>query len=286
MANTTRWGHPYPVSTDPPAGHTEIQALALSVDGVAMDDQGTLANRPVSTSGNPGKKGRYYFVAGDGTPANNGILWRDNGTGWDAITPGDDSIVTAKLADGAVTGPKLAAGVGGGDYGTAFPTTGLFNGYGFTIFLADVNGGYVACECVYRVDLDATYPWHVRGCPPVNVAAAANFASTGSYTAIVAWTAPRSGRYAVSSNGRGFITGWGATVALRNNGSIVRDNGTFGVDVGGTTGAGGILIDHREITVISGQNVDVAGETNGSGGGGGSTAQWYASLSVTPIRLV
>src|SRR4051794_33091856 len=43
---------------------------------MAIDGQGTLAARPVSTVGSPGKRGRYYFA----TDTNQ--VFRDFGTGW------------------------------------------------------------------------------------------------------------------------------------------------------------------------------------------------------------
>jgi hypothetical protein len=88
MANTPRWALPYPAGTDPPNGPLELHDLAFALDDVAKDDQGTLAARPVSTGGSPGKKGRYYMVKGDATASNNNILWRDNGTGWDQVGGG------------------------------------------------------------------------------------------------------------------------------------------------------------------------------------------------------
>jgi len=85
MATTTRWGIRYPTLADAADVPLWMERMAMDLDDVAKDDQGTLALRPESSVSTPGKKGRYYFVKGDGTAANNGILWRDNGTGWDAI---------------------------------------------------------------------------------------------------------------------------------------------------------------------------------------------------------
>lgn len=114
MATTTRWALPYPqldglIAADVPQW---MHDLAFALDGVAMDDQGTLANRPVSTSGSPGKKGRYYYVTGDATAINNGILWRDHGTGWDCV---GGKIQPRDATDVPVTLIRAAIDSGGGD---------------------------------------------------------------------------------------------------------------------------------------------------------------------------
>lgn len=114
MPTTPRWSLEYPddvTNSDPPAGPAQIKALALGLDGVAMDDQGILANRPVSTSGSPGKKGRYYFVTGDSTASNNGILWRDHGTGWDTVRTGSEtySLIGASSPATPVNGDRWIA---------------------------------------------------------------------------------------------------------------------------------------------------------------------------------
>jgi microcystin-dependent protein len=46
----------------------------------AIYGQGTLGLRPAA-----GKVGRFYYVTGDGTSANNGVLWYDNGTAWSVV---------------------------------------------------------------------------------------------------------------------------------------------------------------------------------------------------------
>lgn len=71
----------------PPDGpNVFLNQLAGPVEAKgAIDDQGTYALRPVSTPGTPGIRGRYYMVKGDPDLTKNGILWRDHGTGWDAV---------------------------------------------------------------------------------------------------------------------------------------------------------------------------------------------------------
>jgi hypothetical protein len=60
-----------------------LNQLAAPINTLgAMYSQGTFALRPVSTSGTPGKQGRFYMVVGDTDKSKNGILWYDYGTGW------------------------------------------------------------------------------------------------------------------------------------------------------------------------------------------------------------
>lgn len=80
MATTTRWGLPYPLLTDTADVPRDIAALANALDNIAMDDQGAFSSKPASSSATPGKKGRYYWAT------DQGILYRDNGAGWDPIS--------------------------------------------------------------------------------------------------------------------------------------------------------------------------------------------------------
>lgn len=113
MSTTPRWSLPYPAGTDIPDGPSQIEALALALDGVAMDDQGLLSGRPVSTSGSPGKKGRYYYATDEG------ILYRDTGTSWTTV---------GFIADGSVTPAKLGPQVTNAQTGTTY-----------TLVLGDLN---------------------------------------------------------------------------------------------------------------------------------------------------
>lgn len=76
MPSTSRWAIPYPLVSDPPNFPDQLGDLALSVDNMAKDDQGPFHIRPISTPGEPGKFGRYYFATDEG------VLYRDFGTGW------------------------------------------------------------------------------------------------------------------------------------------------------------------------------------------------------------
>lgn len=80
MAATSRRGNRYPIGADAADVPLWMQRLAEDLDDAPHDDQGTLAARPVSTPGSPGKAGRYYTVL------STGIVYRDYGTGWQIIS--------------------------------------------------------------------------------------------------------------------------------------------------------------------------------------------------------
>lgn len=136
------------------------------------------------------------------------------------------SIGTPELVDGAVTSAKMAAGASRSqDYGTALPSSGLYNGYRFVLF-----SGSAAWALVYRADVDATYPWIVTGGTTLysvtDPAGNALPASLGTFTPAPAVTIPRQGVYEVSwgawvsgSGGRGatfVVSGPGLTAAEAN----------------------------------------------------------------------
>lgn len=110
MPDTTpRLGIVTPTGAEAPNTNAAYKAIADQVDAlVAMYGQGTLAARPVSTPGSPGKQGRYYVVT---SGAELGEEYYDYGTGWILInpdqTPGPLSITTAMLQDLAVTTAKI-----------------------------------------------------------------------------------------------------------------------------------------------------------------------------------
>ena len=77
---TSRLTLPYPEAADTADVPRDVQALAEQLDStIATDDQGAIASRPTSTAGSPGIRGRYYFATDEG------ILYRDRGTQWDAV---------------------------------------------------------------------------------------------------------------------------------------------------------------------------------------------------------
>jgi hypothetical protein len=172
----------------------------------------------------------------------------------------DLAVITAKINDGAVTAVKISntlkpsAGAGGGvealralgtaagtaapgthapqhlpsgadplvvAYGTALPTSALFNGYEFRLFINDPVAGQIMLDCVYRADLDGTYPWHVSSIPTtiygqnsVHTTAAENVIAT-----VVTFTAPRTGVYGYLYSSSATSNGSAAVHRININGS-------------------------------------------------------------------
>lgn len=84
-----------------------LKTLADQLDGlIATDAQGVLASRPPSSPGQPGKTGRWYKTTDSG-----GLLYRDNGQGYDQIVLGDDARLTDQRTppDGSITNAKVNA---------------------------------------------------------------------------------------------------------------------------------------------------------------------------------
>lgn len=96
---------------------------------VAMDMQGTLANRPAAAAAN---RGLYYFVTGDATAANNDRIWRSTGAAWVEVLTGPiasaayigkgaaksavvitgETTTSTTYADLATVGPSVTAEIG------------------------------------------------------------------------------------------------------------------------------------------------------------------------------
>lgn len=94
MAATPRWGNRYPVGTDAPADvPLWMSRLAVDLDDHAKDNQSTLALRPTSSVGTPGKYGRYHYITGDANTKENKRLYRDFGTGWDELAIRERDVV-------------------------------------------------------------------------------------------------------------------------------------------------------------------------------------------------
>lgn len=112
MPDTTpRLGIVTPTGTESPNTNAAYKAIADAVDALAaIYGQGTLAARPTSSPGTPGKAGRFYMVT---SGAETGQLFYDYGTGWIHInpnqTPGADSITAVEIAPLTITGAELAA---------------------------------------------------------------------------------------------------------------------------------------------------------------------------------
>jgi hypothetical protein len=83
VGNTSIHALPWPPGTDPiTQGDDAIKALADAVDPkLTPYSQGTLASRPISTAGSPGKAGRLYYATDVKT------LFVDTGTSWVASAP-------------------------------------------------------------------------------------------------------------------------------------------------------------------------------------------------------
>jgi microcystin-dependent protein len=93
IVTTPRWALRTPDSAQVADVPADLLRLASDLDNVAMDDQGMLANRPNSTAGTPGKRGRWYFAT------DTLQLFRDNGTGWDELIIGAPATPVGALVD-------------------------------------------------------------------------------------------------------------------------------------------------------------------------------------------
>ena len=100
MGVTTRGAIPYPDAADPDMPRLDIQALAEHLaDIIAIDDQGPVAGRPVSTPESPGVVGRYYYAT------DQKLLFRDFGTGWLVLEPRTG--VVYEVQPGLLDGQKM-----------------------------------------------------------------------------------------------------------------------------------------------------------------------------------
>lgn len=152
---TTRFGLPKPDSdnSESPAGPAEIGALADAIDSnMAGYSSGILSSRPVSTSGSPGIDGRLYYVKGDSTPGNNGVLWLDFGTGWVTVnSPGAivDTYANRPAANGVPAGTKFFATDQVSEYvsnGTAWIRTTTPAGVIAICLLGTADPGYILLQ--------------------------------------------------------------------------------------------------------------------------------------------
>lgn len=103
MSVTSRLGLSYPAGTDPADVPAWMNALAVELDGmIAPTTHGPFGSRPTSSVATPGIADRMYYatdVAPDGS-GRLGVLYRDNGTGWDAV---------GYVPDGGITSAKAGA---------------------------------------------------------------------------------------------------------------------------------------------------------------------------------
>jgi hypothetical protein len=200
--------------------------------------------------------------AGNGTEALRAI-----GSGAGQVVAGND----ARLADTRApsTGHDPSA------YGTAFPTTGLYNGYVFKLFVAAQGpGGYVCLSFVYRADLDGTYPWHFAGGGMIANSGSLSGTWNGYADLSGAFTLPRSGWWEGMAHGTGSGASQGAASAILLVGSASFDGHTplgnstgFGIAAAFTVQAAGAAVK------VQGNNTNVV------------SYSYSAYFGVRPIRV-
>jgi hypothetical protein len=111
MPVSSRFLIDYPLGTEAPDIDGDILKVVQGIEALAAQfGQGTLAARPVSTPGSPGKQGRIYVVT---SGAELGQIHYDYGTGWlwlnNIPSIGADSITATELAANSVGNSELAA---------------------------------------------------------------------------------------------------------------------------------------------------------------------------------
>lgn len=101
---TTRAELPYPELPEAADVPLDMKELADRADLVlAMFDQGTLAARPISTAGQPGIKGRFWYAT------DNQLVYYDHGTGWIQVGElvGEDDITNFHIAPNTVRSTEI-----------------------------------------------------------------------------------------------------------------------------------------------------------------------------------
>lgn len=161
-----------------------------------------------------------------------------------AASPGVGSITSAMILDGTIVPGDVAAGAfAGQSYGGAFPTTGLYNGYRFTLFFNSIQGDFI-----YRVDLDASYPWHAVACPPIVLRRTSSGTSSVTFARAGVYRGSWSGAASVSSLGDASVgssfAGSGIGTSNQAFGGSADEftttaGGTASISLGGTNFSGG-----------------------------------------------
>lgn len=194
----------------------------------------------------------------------------------------------ARLSDtrvptaGSVTAASGAAGAfAGQSYGTVFPSSGLYNGYRFTLFLTNPAGGSCMYDAIYRADLDATYPWHVTG-PPVTSAPWSITSVSGAYAVMTGtgYTTPRAGAWQVRFGG---LSGGGVSGSQTINATVnIPSLGTLQAQgpVGGFSAS--VETEGTVFAVASGTVVSLYGLNTQPAN---STSLVNGYLCMTPIKL-
>jgi len=101
---------PFLLTTDSPEIHAAAEALCAALDNDVEIKTGKLSERPAASL-----FGRLFYVQGDVTAANNGIIWLDLGATWTAVNSPGEWIATAlgaKITDsgGQTTRVRLEGG--------------------------------------------------------------------------------------------------------------------------------------------------------------------------------
>lgn len=182
------------------------------------------------------------------------------------------STARLEINDGTAATPVWnTVGGNAAQYGTALPTTSLANGQIFTLFVSYASG-YVAWNCMYRVDLDATYPWHVMGGPPMILSGSA--------------TLPRGGQWMLSAKGwantsGGTTTGANLPINLILGGSTIDTTQTSNVPANS-----GALFNYGGSSSFYGTN-NVVGLGTGTAGTTVSTNMGSnVVFTLMPIKII
>lgn len=216
-----------------------------------------------------------------GGAANGTEAFRAIGSGAGQVVAGND----ARLA-------TIGVGHDPSAYGTVFPTAGLFNGYEFKLFLTNPMGGSNMYNCIYRADLDATYPWHATGAPIMSQIDADETTTSATYAALgtagPSITPARAGVYIVEigawahSSGSDSFVGY-MSYDIGGTGAADADALYSGVSNGGTTASPSGT--RKRVKTLSVAATALVSKYRTSAGGFNfyHANRWMA---VTPIRMI
>ena len=236
--------------------------LATDLDAVAMDDQGTLAARPVSSGGSPGKRGRYYKSTDDGR------MWRDNGTGWDEI-------------------PFVQPTIG------ALPST-PYDGQEIYI-LADATNGIV-WHLKYRTASGSVFKWEwIGGSALVHSIATSEHCTAiafGDLTTVgPTITVPFKGDYEIffAANATTFLAGDHMGVGINNAGSVSTGSTAYHTAVNFPGGANGdrhhICRKYVTTAALASTVLKMVYSAGTIAGGNSDAAFKDRFLSIRPVRV-
>lgn len=283
--NSSRYGIQYPdpgTRTATPDVPRDIAALVAAIEQSAMYGQGTLAARPVSTVGSPGKQGRFYMA----TDQNPHALFYDNGTGWDEVgSLAAGTIGTTQLADNAVTNVKMAdnsvgaAEIIDGSVGAAEIADGSVAFAELAAALKPSQGAAGAAEALRAIGAgagnviagnDSRLTEGAAGSPTVRTLGAGATQALPGNTAVVLTSDAKLTEGAAGSQTVRSL-GTGATQAAPGNDS--RFNNIFVKKLTGRVAADG--------TIQSGTGFTVTPH-----GGGSYSVNFSAAFAATPVVLI